>query len=224
MVTATAGYNTTVYITGTPTTITNEATTELSAGPPQVFRISDATKRVLDADTAVVVKDQDLVDVTSDFTIDFLAGKVTSATGGYASVVISGKFLPMLAVAEGRSASAAATNAELDVGVFGEAYSKVICGKQSASGEIVTLAPLTDDLDAGGGTRSWQAVFEGATQVVIDTRMTTTSTVRAWTRIPSLTTKSEQAGLVESTIAWKSISKRAVTQNTECGFTIINPT
>jgi hypothetical protein len=220
----TAGYNTTLYVGGTPTTMTNEPTTEVSAGPPQVFRITDTTKRAIDPATAVVIRDQDTTDVTSDFTIDFNTGTVTSATGGYDSVTVSGKFTPLLAVALGRSASAEPMAAELDTSPFGQSHASSIQGKRSASGEIVVIAPLGEDLDTGGGTRSWQARFDNASQALIDVRMTSTSAIRAWAIIPSLTSKTDQAGLVEGSIRWRSISIRSVTQNTECGFSVFDPT
>lgn len=221
---ATAGYETVLYIGGTATTMTNEATSEVSAGPPQVFRITDATKRALDLATAVVIRDDGAVDVTSDFTIDFLSGTVTSAAGGYASVTISGKFIPLLAVAEGRSAAVNPEATKLDAGVFGEAFMKSIQGKKVATGEITTLAPLEQDLDAGGGTRSWQDVFDGSTIVLIDVRTIPTNTTRAWAIVPGLTSKSEQAGLVEGSIQWSSVSRRAATQNTEVAFCTFDPT
>jgi hypothetical protein len=219
---ATAGYNTTVYIGGTPTTMTDEATTQVAAGPPQTFRINASTKRVIDPETPVVIRDQDTDDVTSDFTVDYLAGTVTSATGGYVSVTVSGKFIPLLAVAEGRSVSANFARAELDSSIWGEAYTKAILGKKGCSGDIVTLAPLNSDLDPGGGTRKWTDVFDNATHVLLDVVLIPTFTARVWSLAPSLSTKSDQAGLVESTITWRSINKLA-TDGTECGFSYFNP-
>lgn len=220
---ATAGYLTQVFINGTATTMTGEACTKISSGPPEVWRISSATKRVIDPDTPVVIQNEDTDDVTSDFTIDYLSGTLTSQTGGYAQVTVSGKYLPRLQVAEGRSANVNMQRAELDTSVEGESYTKVVLGKKSATGEIVTLAPLDEDLDSGGTTRTWAEVLDGAGEVMIDTVLTPTSTVRAWARTPSQMTKSDQAGLVENTITWTSMDKRA-TDGTECGVSVFDPT
>jgi len=213
---ATAGYNAALKVGGTPTTITDEATTQLSAGPPQVFQITASTKRVLDPATAVVIKDNTTADVTSDFTIDFNTGTVTSATGGYASVTISGKYIPLHTVALCQVATINAAVAELDTSSLGNAYTDFTCGKGTAEGEITYLGALSDVLD--GGTLDWQTIFDGRTLFFLEATFSTRLFL-GWGYPLGVPSELPQDGVVSHSLSWKSTSRRATTQNTEVAFT-----
>ncbi len=103
----TAGYLTTVKLGGTPTAITDEPTTKVTANT--VYQITDAAKRILDRTTAVTVKvDPDgagaapaAVADPSTYSIDYPFGKITFKTdqGASAVVTVSGKYIPITAVA-----------------------------------------------------------------------------------------------------------------------------
>lgn len=214
---ASAGYNALIKVSGTATTITDEATTELDAGPPQVFQITNAAKRVLDPATAVVIKDDGAVDVTADFTIDFNAGTVTSAAGGYTSVTISGKYIPLHTVAQCTVATINASVAELDSSELGEAFTKLECGKGTAEVEITRLGAMSDVLD--GGSLTWQSVFDGRTLFLLEAVITSTRIFVGWGRLLGIPSEMPQDGLVSHSLSFKSTSRLAVTQNTEVGFT-----
>lgn len=214
---ASAGYNASIKVGGTATTITDEATTELSAGPPQVFQITNAAKRVLDPATAVVIKDNTTADVTADFTIDFLTGTVTSATGGYTSVTISGKYIPLHTVAQCTVAAINASVADLDSSELGESFTKLECGKATAEVEISRLGAMSDVLD--GGSLTWQSLFDGRTFFLLEAVITSTRLFVGWGRLLGIPTELPQDGLVSHSLSFKSSNTRAVTQSTEVGFT-----
>ena len=99
-----AGYNVSVKIGGTPTTLTSAATTTAStvAG---TYQINDSTKRILSSTAAVVVKDNgNTVSADKITKINYLFGTVTlstSYTGSTAfngSIKISGKYIPTTSV------------------------------------------------------------------------------------------------------------------------------
>jgi hypothetical protein len=210
-----AGYNALIKVGGTATTITDEATTELDAGPPQVFQITNTAKRVLDPATAVVIKDETTADVTSDFTIDFNTGTVTSATGGYVSVTISGKYIPLHTVAQCTVATINASMAELDSSELGEVFTKLECGKGTAEVEITRLGAMSDVLD--GGSLTWQSIFDGRTLFLLEVAYSTRLFV-SWGRLLGIPSELPQDGLVSHSLSFKSTPRLAVTQNTEVGF------
>lgn len=93
-----AGYVAKILKSGTPTALTDEATTNLSGN---IYQITDTTKRILDRFTAVVVKDGSTTLVAGeDYTIDYLFGTVTLTDAPAGAVTISGKYLPMTQVAK----------------------------------------------------------------------------------------------------------------------------
>jgi len=94
------GYNAVLKTSGTATTLTTEATTKVSG---KIYQITDATKRVLDPDTAVVVSDGDgALEAGKIESIDYLFGIITLASNftPNGSVTVSGKYLPMTVVAQ----------------------------------------------------------------------------------------------------------------------------
>jgi hypothetical protein len=210
-----AGYNASIKVGGTATTITDEATTELDEGPPQVFQITNTAKRVLDPATAVVIKDETTADVTSDFTIDFNTGTVTSATGGYVSVTISGKYIPLHTVAQCTVATINASVAELDSSELGEAFTKLECGKGTAEVEITRLGAMSDVLD--GGSLTWQSLFDGRTLLLLQAAYSTRLFI-SWGRLLGIPSELPQDGLVTHSLSFKSSPRLAVTQSTEVGF------
>ena len=83
-----------VKVSGSPLTLTNEATTD--AGAHLVYQITNAAKRVLDPQLAVVVKEDGVTSVAV-WTINRLNGTVTFtvARGAAVVVTVSGSYLPM---------------------------------------------------------------------------------------------------------------------------------
>lgn len=93
-----AGYVAKILRSGTPTVLTDEATSNLSGN---VYQITDTTKRILDRLTPVVVKDGSTVLVEGDdYTVNYLFGIVTLDSAPAGAVTIGGKYLPMTQVAK----------------------------------------------------------------------------------------------------------------------------
>lgn len=150
-----AGYNTTLKVGGTPTTMTNEACTKITANT--VYRITAASKRVIDPDTAVVVQSDPLADGTwgtISATVDYFTGTVTVADqGGTALVRISSaKYIPLHTVAYARGADLSITADELDVTVFGDSWRKFIMGVIRGELSIEVASDAEDILDGASGT------------------------------------------------------------------------
>lgn len=157
-----AAYNTTLKAGGTPTSLTNEACSKITANT--VYRVTAASKRVLDPATAVVVQ----VDATgggswvtassTTYSLDYFTGTITftSDQGSAALVRISsGKYIPLLPVAYARSAGLNATIDELDVTDFQSAGDReFIPGLFKGDLSIEVVSDATDDLGAGDSLKS----------------------------------------------------------------------
>lgn len=141
--------NTTVSIGGSPTEMTDEPCTKVTANT--VYQVTDSTKRVLDPATAVVVETDaagPFVAATStDYTIDYTTGTVTFLVGLGAAVLvqITGRFIPTAAVVECRALEMKGPGwTAADVRRFGDGGPRSI--KDSASWEG-SLEVISDELD-----------------------------------------------------------------------------
>lgn len=108
-----AGYLANLKQQGTATVMTDEAAALVSG---KTYRISDATRRIIDYFTAVTVKDN-AVDHTADVvSIDYLNGEVTFAAAYTVTgpVTISGKYIPTVSIAKGRTFTITQGAAERD--------------------------------------------------------------------------------------------------------------
>jgi hypothetical protein len=213
---ATAGYNATFKLGGTPTAMVDEATTSLGGG---VYRITNAAKRVLGPDTAVSVLSLSSVEYSADtYSVDFLAGTITFDSDPEETPTVTAAFIPMQAIAETRTASVNCSVAELDTSIHGQAFTRFIAGKFSADGEVETIASLEDVVD--GDEATWRSLFHGRAPVLYEATLDTT-TFRAWVRLPSLSGEATQDGLVTGRISWKSVSRTALDGTAVC-FTFID--
>lgn len=106
-----ATYTTTIKKSGTSTSMTGEATTLISG---TTYGIDDAIKDLFDRDQTFVVKDGGTPIATTDYTIDYLRGRVTldSAPGG--AVTIDGYYLPLATLAGANTYDLTVTPAILD--------------------------------------------------------------------------------------------------------------
>jgi hypothetical protein len=98
-----AGYVATLKKGGTPTTMTQEATTLVSG---KTYQINDTAKRLWDRNTTVVVRDNAIaVSAANIQSIDYLFGKVTfvSTYSVNGTVDVSGKYLPLATLGKGNS-------------------------------------------------------------------------------------------------------------------------
>lgn len=131
---AVAGKKALIKVGGTPTTMTDEATTETVTGLE--YQITATTKQILDRATAVVVKADD-VEVTSGYTVDLLSGTVIfDSDQGSAVITVSGKYIPVSTAAECKEYKLTINSDTIDVTKFQDDWIGKIQGLKSAEGSL----------------------------------------------------------------------------------------
>jgi hypothetical protein len=213
---ATAGYLATIKLGGTPTTLTNEATTD--AGDHNNYQITAATKRVLDTATAVVVEvDADgaggggyaVADPTT-YALDYLTGKVTFAVAKPAAALVrvSGKYIPLLTVATAHNFDAEWGREEIDCGAYGDAAGKVIAGRQVASGTLEVYESLVTDHDAGAGALTLAGIVGTNGAAFLDWQPAGTGNhFRAWAHLSTASVKAALNSAVGATLKWRAVTR-----------------
>lgn len=165
-----AGFNTTLKAGGDPTTLTNAATTKITSNT--VYRITNAARRVLDPDTAVVVE----VDATGggswaaagSHTVDYFTGTITfgSDQGSSALVRVSGKYIPLLTVGYARSVGVNLSTDELDVTDFESTGNReFILGLTKGEIPFEVVSDAADDLGAGDSLKD---ILAGRTSAFLE--------------------------------------------------------
>ena len=198
-----AGYNTTVYVGGTATGMTAEAMTGSGAGP---YQVTDTAKRVLDpADTFTFYDNGVAINSGDILSVDYLQGKVTFTGSKTGPITVTGDYLPLLAWASCRALDLNFVADMLDTSVFGSQYKTSIQGMKEISGSAEILEALTTDLDSGGGSRSWAAVFAAGTQVVLSIIPGGSGTTRCWAVLSEMTTTLSTGELVTYGFAFASV-------------------
>ena len=98
-----AGYQVGLKITGTSTSMTDEAMALVSG---KTYQISDSAKEIIDRSTTIVIEDNSVAVASANIeSVDYLFGKVTFVSGYTVTgpVTITGAYLPTSAVAGSRS-------------------------------------------------------------------------------------------------------------------------
>lgn len=208
----TAGYLTTVKVTGTSTAFTGAATTSLGSNR---YQITDTTKRILDPAAGITVRDGVTVLAATAYSVNYLFGIVTLNAAPAGAVTVDGSYLPTLAVAEARSCSVNPTRAELDSGIFGEDYSKFELGKKTADGSLEQLQLF--DVDFGGGV-TWQTLQNGSTPKLLEVGLGGSRFFRAWVLLPGLSAEAPADGLVTGTVNFKSVVQYAAGRSERVSF------
>lgn len=199
-----AGYNSTVKITGTPTAMVAEATTELVADT--VFQVTNAARRILDPDAALTVL-KNAVPVVSGFSIDYLFGKVTfsPALAPADVVTLTGNFLPTLDIIESKMFSISMSRDLGDTTVFKSTPEKTRLGLlKYASGKIEHLKALLDDLDPGGGVVRLYDLLANDTRKVLEVNPGGQADYwRGWIRFDSQEVAAAVEDLVNASLSWQ---------------------
>jgi len=199
-----AGYNSTVKITGTPTAMVDEATTNLV--PDLVYQITNAARRIVDPDAPIIVK-VNAVPVVGTWSFDFLFGKVTfdAPLVPLAVVTISGNFLPTVDVIESRDFTVSMMRDLADTTVFKANPNRTrLALLKDANGSISHLKALLDDLDPGGGVLRLYDLFSSATRKVLEVNPGgQTDFWRGWVTFDSQEVATAVADLVNATLNWQ---------------------
>lgn|SRR5574343_6844 len=189
--------------TGTSTSMTSEATT-LSGGNT-VAQITDASKRVLDPDTAITVTDNGSPVADDAYTVNYLFGKVTKGSGSFTGpVTITANYLPRHSEAEvtGFEVNVSAELPEsTTMSATTSAKSRTLA-LADAQGSIQGLDNLRTDLDAGGTTIVPFTDFTAGTRRVLSITFPGGEIFRAFVRFNEVGENMEVSDLLRATLSW----------------------
>ncbi len=186
------GVDTSILVSGTALTLTNEACSDLG---DDVFQITNAAKRLLDPEATITVKDGGVAVDPDDYELDRLFGRVTFASAPGGAVTISGPYLPVAAVATATSfgISRKATNADkTPLGAPGRAMQRQQTMKD-VSGSIGRFDEA-DDLFV-------DALLSGSV-IAVQLNVNGAPHRRMWALLDSTDTDGEADGLIEEGIEW----------------------
>jgi len=161
---AIAGHKARVELTGTSTAMTTEATTDLGS---DVYQITNAVKRVIDPANSVSVFDGGSPVSASNFTVDYLFGRIIFSSAPSGAVTVTANYLPRIEFSCARSASINLERAPLDRTCFqpdasdGEATFRYLMGLYTASGDIGHLEAGNEVTFGSESLR--EELFENAT-------------------------------------------------------------
>jgi hypothetical protein len=219
---ATAGFNAQVLVSGTSTAMTSEATTQV--GATSVYYITSEARRVLDPDTAVVVSDGSGVVAASNYTVNYLAGRVTfadafSVTG---SVTVTANYLPLLEVATARGFQFSTSRSLLDATVNGDTAVGRISGLADCSVTLERLDVQNDDLDPGVGTVTLGGLLAAGTWTLVKVypdSLDTDVVFAAFVRVEADALSATPADLATSSVTFQGVTPGDATQSFWLGNT-----
>lgn len=160
-------------------------TGEACAGSGTAYQITDTTKRVVDPGVAVTVKVNNVALNAADFTLDYTTGAITLASSTTQSVTITGAYIPMLAIAEARSASIMLPVATwADVTRMGDAAGRKLAVDKKCEISLEHFVPPSEELVHGPPVLTF-ASFLSAGVVFIEAAISTHVTLCGWFAIKS---------------------------------------
>jgi hypothetical protein len=207
---AVPGYKTTLYVGGTSTAMSGEAMSGSGAGP---YQITNTAKRWLDYSVALTFYDNGVAISAGDIaSIDYFFGKVTFTGSKVGPITVDGNYMPLLAVAQGKSASLKFENDMLDATVFSTSPDRLFLpGLKQLSGSLGTLDTLLTDLDSGAPSWTWSAKFGGTSPLAleIDPGGAGTAKYRCWIYLPGLTSEGAVEDLIQGNLDFQSSAQTA---------------
>jgi hypothetical protein len=200
---AVAGYNCRLYLTGTATSFTTEATTNTTG---HVWQITNANKQIWNPnvvpsffDNAVAIPEADIL------SIDYLFGAVTFTGAKTGPITVTGSYLPYHVISETHEFNFSLSRDVIDVSVLGVDSRQRIVTILDGTGDFTVYDAPDTDYDPGAGTRKLKTLFDAGTQFVLVFRVTgdATNTYRFWAIITNLETAASVDGLIETTVSWQ---------------------
>lgn len=203
---AVAGYNSSVKIGGVSTAMTGEACTTTGVDPGKISQITSTAKRCIDPAVAIVVYDNGAPVAATDFSVNYLFGKITFTVAVTGPVTIDGNYIPLLTIAQAKELMVGVSATMLDVSVFSDTvFAKLFkAGLMSAKGSITIID--TPDTDYDSGVALIQSIsddFLDGTQRMIDCVFGGSGdSFRAWVFFENLDDGAEVDGLFQRKVGW----------------------
>jgi hypothetical protein len=204
------GHRCALRVSGPATAATNEATTLLSAGR---YQVTNTARRVWDPAVALTIRDGGTPVAANFWTFNYLFGIVTFA--GYSpsgAVTVSGSFLTLLTIAEGRSFEFAVTRDLADASVYGTAakIKQPTLDDVQASMEILS-SPLADLDLVTGGTQSLDSFLQGAVFKLFEVSLENGAHfLRAWVGFDNVKLSAAVADLVTTMVSMQGAAQAPV--------------
>lgn len=199
-----AGYGSVVKMQGASNVITGEATSYLSgSGSTKVYQITTAAHRVLNPGVAVVVKDGVSTVASTDYTIDYLFGKIRfTAHAVVGAITLDGAWLTMWEITTAAGFTLDDGYQLLDTTPFNSTGDKTcILGERDASGTITHFDVGADDY-SGGASVTIKANLARDYVLVECTPVPSGEIFRAWARFSKESLKSSPDSLAQGSVSW----------------------
>ena len=188
-----AGHKCKVRVSGSPLTLTDEAT---STADDLTFQITDAAKRVLDPTADITVNVDGVAADPSTYKLNRLDGSVTFKTAQTgATVTISGQYLPLSDVAEAHEFSYALEANNEDVSTFQSDYVKKEQTTKDFTAELAAWHDVNVDV--------FVEAIRGGRIMVLEFYVNGVLDIRAWCLAASDEIESSADGLVEESIEFE---------------------
>lgn len=203
---AVAGYNSSVKIGGTSTSMTGEACTTTGSDPNKISQVTNTAKRCLDPSVAVTVYDNGVAVSSANYTVNYLFGKITFSVAVTGPVTIDASYIPLYTVTLAKELSLQVYATMLDVSVFSDTVTAKLfkSGLQMAKGSITVIdTPNTDYNSGTGGIQSIASDFLNGTYKLIDCVFGSSGdSFRAWVLFENLDDGAEVDGLYQRKANW----------------------
>lgn len=190
-----AGHVCTVKQTGAAVAMTGEACSAFSSA---IYHVTNASKRVLDAATPLVVYDNG-TPVVPVF-VSYVSGLISMGYTPTGPVTVDGAYLPLMSVAEATSFEINFERALLDSSTIGSEVRARQIGLRDFKGQLTTRDTLLTDL--GDGTTTFDDQQSG-TRRLLEVTFPSGHFFRGYARFSTVAQKSEEDGIFETTISFE---------------------
>ena len=197
-----AGYNSSLYFTGTSTSMTGEATTNTSG---TTYQITDADKQILDPAQSVTVYDGVSTISASTYTVNYLEGEIILGSAPSGAVTIDANYLPRLEVACAKSTAWSYSRNMLDSTCMSETddFRKRYSGLKDLSISLSHINVLTA-YGAAVDKNEFHTVLDAADSVqVLEWRISGVQRRRALVNATSVSTESAVDDLVTESVEFE---------------------
>ena len=197
--TITAGHHAVVYISGTPTSMSTEATTK--SGSNKIFQITNPVKQVLDPNYTQTQNWS--AGPTGTITLNRLTGTFTSTADETThTMTVSGKYLPMTPLLYANDFSLSIKTKDTDQTPFNQPYQSVAKVVRDVAGTIGTFYDPTESAALSIAPYFNVEMLADAT-IAIKLYANANLSLLTWALISDEELKAVLEGNLEQTISWE---------------------